>query len=586
MRNTGWQQQFSNVYTHWTFDTYNDINPGQKGIRSLDQWVWIPKKADMTFWELGWKWNEYDWTGGYIGLQTLGGPFDMPRDLKPSTRKTEQAIFSLWCSLEAKPAKGSTAKRFGGEGYGWNITRPFVISENSFYRFRVEFLEDNGNLRWWQASIAEVTTNGDFSETLLGSIGVGGTPTFGLEPHNFTEYFGRKLEFCEEVPMSIFAVTPPMGNYTSDAAPQPPYENYALFKYWKSPKKCSKDTGSNSRVIPYNFPFTTQGQIMFHGGRESDYDDFNKLPPRLPVMEKLIAHPILKIAEGSYPSMVVFKEKLFLVHFHKNGDSFQVFESIDGIVWGKIYTSSIRRELQYRPSLAVMNNTLYMVFVWQDTLYSLATIDGSNWEEKKFLNPQTAGESPSLTVFNNTLYVAYRKKSNIDLHISWLMENGEWSDGVPIPTQKSYNNQSLVNYKEKLYLVYREGGHLSSQHLLITSSIDGKNWPKRSNKIQDQKTRSGPAAAVFYNKTENKLCIAYRAGSNDRIIFTASDDGSTWEKAGISLNQYTSGSPLLLQFDQKLWLTYQYNGVNYMSNLMNPNDLRQHLDAGAKDAFT
>ncbi len=124
--------------------------------------------------------------GGYLGLQTKGNRAD------GSLGKL--AIFSLW---DATGADGTGCVRFSGEGTGWSARIPYLWTEGTTYRLRVECDDITPAGDWWTASVVDVDAG---VESHVGRLRA--APGWaGLRPWSvmWTEYYGQPLRHCTDL---------------------------------------------------------------------------------------------------------------------------------------------------------------------------------------------------------------------------------------------------------------------------------------------------------------------------------------------------------------------------------------------------
>lgn len=193
----------------------------------------------------------------------------------------------------------------------------------------------------------------------------------------------------------------------------------------------------------------------------------------------------------------------------------------------------------YGPSLAVHRGTLHMVYLGASSskLYA-ASYDGKRWQGNTQIkipghDAPASSHAPSLAVFNDTLYMVYRGSSSNTLYVAWNAGRG-WAGNTPISIPgndpKSQGGPALAAYGQKLYMVYR--GEASDT--LHRAWYDGNGWHGNepiSTKGGASLESSHTPAVVPYN---DRLYLVYKGGSvdgssfADSLLYTAYFDGSAW----------------------------------------------------------
>jgi hypothetical protein len=245
------QQQWASQYVSWTLDNSLDV-------WNIDQQVWVPESNNDGFWPLQWSWRGGNGVGGYIGLQ------------QGNDSTAQQVRFSLWKATEAK---GTSCKKFGGEGIGYTCVLPVTIDTGKFYRLRLWRLQADGDGQWWGAWLIEVE-NGVLTEHAIGQIKVPLSFKF-VDPAsitNFVEYFGPAVNQCDKVPLSVIGFTPPAVNYHGKGTGV--YGGYSTYKGSRRAQDniCvsgKEEKGAFVTVKPFKFGFAN-GVMMFLGGASKE----------------------------------------------------------------------------------------------------------------------------------------------------------------------------------------------------------------------------------------------------------------------------------------------------------------------------
>jgi len=247
------QQQYANAYVHWDFGYSTD------DVWNIDQQIWIAKKASGTQWALVWKWLKDPSHGGYLALQT-------------DDTGQGKVLFSLW---NADAAIGDQCVKFSGEGAGYSCRLPFTIQTDRFYRLRINRANTDSEGQWWGAWIIEETPSGTLKEHFLGQIRVAKSFNLirGNSIENFSEYYGRALPKCCDVPMSVVGFISPAANYYESGTGI--YGYYSKFNGGSDPnlnpcKDGNESAGVLFKIDEYDFSFA-KGALVFIGGKKEDH---------------------------------------------------------------------------------------------------------------------------------------------------------------------------------------------------------------------------------------------------------------------------------------------------------------------------
>ncbi len=245
------QQQKSNAYVFWDFGDQAD------NVENIDQKIRIAKTAPGTQWVMTWTWAG-DSHGGYLG-------FNIDEQGKG------QALFSLW---NADQAKGPNCQTFGGEGEGWSCRMPFEVNPETVYGLRLARTRVEASGVWWSAWIIENAGSDSPTEHFLGEIHVSPQSKFirGNSINDFSEYFGRVVPECRQVPVSLVFIAPPAANREKDS------DNYVLNSRRNgnsnpNDNPCrngDESEGNFFKIEDYDFGFGA-GALMFIGGTADDY---------------------------------------------------------------------------------------------------------------------------------------------------------------------------------------------------------------------------------------------------------------------------------------------------------------------------
>ncbi len=246
------QQQYANAYAFWEFgDKVNDVE-------NIDQTIWIAKPATGTQWVLIWNWVADPAHGGYLGFNT-------------GDDGKSQALFSLW---NADQAKGPNCKTFGGEGEGWSCRMPLEIKADTYYKLRLARTRSDKQGVWWSAWYYEDAGSDSPVEHFLGEIRVNNKMTFirGNSISNFSEFYGRSVPKCSQVPISILALAPPAANKSKTVDE---YARNSTFRSGSDPgdnpcKTGNEGAGNILKVEAFDFGLGA-GAVIYIGGTAKDH---------------------------------------------------------------------------------------------------------------------------------------------------------------------------------------------------------------------------------------------------------------------------------------------------------------------------
>jgi len=197
------------------------------------------------------------------------------------------------------------------------------------------------------------------------------------------------------------------------------------------------------------------------------------------------------------------------------------------------------------PSLAVLNNTLYVAFQANDAGHELwigQSTDGVNFSVAEDSNDQT-GSAPSLTEFNGSLYLGFI--SNDTRNTLYVASS---ATGI-FPAAIAYTNitmgtpPSLASANGVLYISFQAND--SSHKLFVTASNTGTDFPTSTG--FSNITVGGPTTATQFG---DELCIGFQSNDSRNLLFTTSNglleggyNYNTYSRMiGVDLNNNTNGT--------------------------------------------
>lgn len=174
----------------------------QKGFNNLDFFLTINKESPNYFWAHQFFFLEGN--GGYMGLQSSA---------LFKGEVTKIAIFSIWDSINAQPAKGGTAEQFDNEGNGYSCKIKFNWESEKQYRIRLGKFGIAGKLNennWWGAWVLDTLT---LKEEFIGKMQLPASwKCLTSNSVNFVEYWGLQdgqVHSCSEIPYTKATFTFP-----------------------------------------------------------------------------------------------------------------------------------------------------------------------------------------------------------------------------------------------------------------------------------------------------------------------------------------------------------------------------------------
>jgi hypothetical protein len=163
------------------------------------------------------------------------------------------------------------------------------------------------------------------------------------------------------------------------------------------------------------------------------------------------------------PSAVVYRNKLYAIYKGESSDDLYFFNyDLGTLQWsGNVKISSqpgpIEPKSNYSPSLAVLNDRLYMIYKSPnaDDL-NYAFFDGTNWAGNSLISGQPGGirpesnSNPGIAVFNGLLYLIYRGPNSNDLNMAtfdgttWYHNTQIFKQGGGIHPQSDINPAAVA----------------------------------------------------------------------------------------------------------------------------------------------
>jgi hypothetical protein len=134
-----------------------------------------------------------------------------------------------------------------------------------------------------------------------------------------------------------------------------------------------------------------------------------------------------------------------------------------------------------------------------------------------------------------------------------------WLASAQVNGQSSQTAPALAVVDNTLVLAYVANN--SSNDLLVTTSSDGGSTWTASARVSTQSSKTAPALAVLAEGLVNTLVLAYVANneSNDLLVTKSSDKGSTWTAPARVSTQSSKTAPALAVLDNTLVLAYVAN---------------------------
>jgi Concanavalin A-like lectin/glucanases superfamily len=175
-------------------------------------------------------------------------------------------------------------------------------------------------------------------------------------------------------------------------------------------------------------------------------------------------------------------------------------------------------------AMCVFGSNLYMAYVdANNNLYCACSSNGTTWTATS-VPSQASSYAPSLAVLNNTLWMAWQSttKSN-DIVVCSSSNGTTWSGSIAIPGQSCNWSPSLAAWNGSLWVAFASND--SNKAVLVCYSANpgvASSWS--TDYATGQTTQTSPALAAL----DTELWIAFQAKSFNNILCITSANGTTW----------------------------------------------------------
>jgi len=166
---------------------------------------------------------------------------------------------------------------------------------------------------------------------------------------------------------------------------------------------------------------------------------------------------------------------------------------------------------------------------------------------------QSSKMAPSLAVLNDTLFMAF--VADDDSNQLLICSSGDgltWSANTPVG-QFSKSAPALAAIGDRLVLAF-VANHQASEVLICWSDNRGRTWPGQVD--TGQFSRTAPALAAY----GGDLVLAFVAtdDARDVLVCRSADQGQTWS-ANTPVGQFSKSAPALAQLGGKLFVAFVAN---------------------------
>ena len=187
-------------------------------------------------------------------------------------------------------------------------------------------------------------------------------------------------------------------------------------------------------------------------------------------------HAAITGIQGGSPTLVVFRNRLWLVWHGLFSSQLWIAHSEDGLHWEGI--QKIARQEAWNTAITVYNNTLFMVYAdsGSSQLWMSQSADGSTWINTRHIDGQMT-TNPAVTTFENKVVLVYVHPSlnSSTLFVSTFTSQHGWTPAEVISGQQA-SAPALTTFGNCLFMTYSEPNN--SQRLWASRSFDpnGINW--------------------------------------------------------------------------------------------------------------
>ncbi|KAJ3289657.1 hypothetical protein HK104_007317 [Borealophlyctis nickersoniae] len=233
-----------------------------------------------------------------------------------------------------------------------------------------------------------------------------------------------------------------------------------------------------------------------------------------------------KMASGTSPSLVFYKEYLYCIHQGSGGGDLW-YTPFSSTKWNMDTLLTDGTKMSQSASPVVYNDNIYVFHQGSgrngDVWYHI--FDGTTWQPAiQLSNTKIALEaSPAAVVFNNKIYVFHLGSGGSgDLWYN-VLDNTTWlGDTLLTDGTKMSQSISAVVYKNYIYVFHQGSGQNGD---LWYHMFDGTTWqPAIQLANTKMSTDSSPSAVVF----NDKIYVFHQGSGGSGDLWYNTLDGTTW----------------------------------------------------------
>ncbi|EFA74650.1 tyrosinase [Heterostelium album PN500] len=213
------------------------------------------------------------------------------------------------------------------------------------------------------------------------------------------------------------------------------------------------------------------------------------------------------------------------------------------------------------PFIFHFRNRLYITYMSDDNrMFMRESMDGGSFfkDEYKILEKDQTSDKPSAAVYRGKMYVAFvghtGARQKILLSASDDAVHFEMGKNI-LPNDTTNNGPSVVSFNDKLHVYFRG----TNDRLYFAESNNGSDWPSNSTQILHEfKCYDTPSALEF----ENRLYLAFLS-NNNQIYVASRDINGYWTTP--QFVKYSKATPRLLSYNNRLCILYYDTNDNSLS---------------------
>lgn len=240
--------------------------------------------------------------------------------------------------------------------------------------------------------------------------------------------------------------------------------------------------------------------------------------------------------------------------------------------------SPANTQANYQPQIAVLDETMYMIYPYNNDLYLATSTDplAQTWDGGSLITcngttPQT-NFSTAMIAWRGKIHVAFTGVRDQSTTVYYMTFDGKtWSGNTPMMGAKtvainSQSTPSFAVYDDTLYMAFRGVGKDDAIYIM-SCGPEKEEWsvptsiPTIPGQTQQPLTQATPTLAVY----DGLLWVLFIAW-NGSDIWYANYDGENWagnEQVVIASNgsiPETNYGPSAMSFNGRLWVIYKGQG--------------------------